>query len=814
MTNKDLFNFKFVDREIERKLICNFLLDSKSDKILWVHGESGVGKTELIKYFIRQFEQTKFVHINPVKTQEISYFSSLVQELNKEKISLPGFILKNYAKIHDLSKNTISDISTKTKLVMGIAEFVGMLFVDSNNKFFSTTNVITQYIKNISKNKKYVFVFDNFQQCDYKSLEIIQGIIQNLSTNVNVKFIFITTDGTLSTDSEVAKFLLEKTFYEPIAITPFKEKEYFMDILLNTFSLENINSAELEQLFQICNGIPEKLKNFLRNTCFANGIQYCNNSARFVSNIFKATLCKGADATDFSSLDIFQKLELQIMVYWNEKISIELLEQVSEYVAVKDLALPDEMKQDIIKAIYELQELGILEMDETSIKIKHDLLYFTLSTPQLALPEKIVYARLYEYFYTHSKEIINKYSQTFFDLNMALYSYKANIYLWPQINLICLRRLFIQSDFQNINKIASRLEDCITTLEIADLLLLAECFYNSGDYEKARNILNTVQGKKKDDNGCFKYYYLSGKLYNMSMDKKNAEKELLLAQKYVVPKSEEDILTKHMLQLVLVEVKEKKSAAKKIFCSVAEHLNEYDENSKALGILLKNCSNYYSGTAALHLLEKALDISRVNNDLVEEAFIENNMGYEYFKLGDYDRCKSLYQNAIEILSQTKIHESAYPLSNLAVCFMLEHKYDEAINLIRRAHFWRCSPYLKYVLDTHLMLCYEQIGETEASIKIAEQLYTTMESGKINDPVILRKVYLNLAINYDKLHWEKQAKKCAQQAYTYSTGTSSEYRATNIYNKYSDKKIQGYAVSQTQYCKGSYFDHWLTIFSHD
>lgn len=90
----------------------------------------------------------------------------------------------------------------------------------------------------------------------------------------------------------------------------------------------------------------------------------------------------------------------------------------------------------------------------------------------------------------------------------------------------------------------------------------------------------------------------------------------------------------------------------------------------------------------------------------------------------------------------------------------------------------------------------------------------MESGKINDPVILRKVYLNLAINYDKLHWEKQAKKCAQQAYTYSTGTSSEYRATNIYNKYSDKKIQGYAVSQTQYCKGSYFDHWLTIFSHD
>lgn len=90
-----------------------------------------------------------------------------------------------------------------------------------------------------------------------------------------------------------------------------------------------------------------------------------------------------------------------------------------------------------------------------------------------------------------------------------------------------------------------------------------------------------------------------------------------------------------MLQLVLVEIVGRKQEAKEIFCSISEHLEDYNTNSRAIGILLKNCSNYYSGEAALSILNKALFISEINNDLVEKAFIKNNMGYEFFKLDNY-----------------------------------------------------------------------------------------------------------------------------------------------------------------------------------
>lgn len=816
MDNIDLFKFKFVDREVERKVVKKFLFDSNNDKILWIHGESGVGKTELVKYFTENFKNYRFIHINPIKTQMLSYFSTFTKELEKEKYSLPNFIIKNYKKIRDLTKGTISEINEKTKFLMELLEIGEKIFIDAKGDFFSTANVITRYVIDISRDRKSIFIFDNFQQCDTNSLEIIQEITNNLLRNVNIKFIFITTDNTLSVDSEIIKFLLDKIPSTPVLIKPFAIKEYFLDILLSIYSLDNVNVSDLEQLFIICNGIPEKLKTFLRNMYLSNGIEYYkdSNQARLMPKIFKETLCKGVDNTDLDSLDIIEKLVFKIIICWNETMPIFLLDDMAQYISREALCLPSELKTQIINAIYKLIGLNILELDENGLKVKHDLLYLSFLPKYNVIPEIILYNKLYNYLNINREEVIKHYSQTFFEINNALYSYKACISLWQQINLSCLKRLLEQSDFKNIDAVINRLETNLIGIDVPDLLLLAECFYNRGKYYKARNILNYAQGKLAVDTEYFRYYYLSGKLYNMVMDKENAEKELILAQKYVLPKTDEEILIKHMLQLILVEVNGRKQEAKEIFCSVSEHLENYKDNSKVLGILLKNCSNYYNGKKALNLLETALRIGEENNDLIEIAFIKNNMGYEYFKLNDYEKCKALYEESISTLSQTKIHESAYPLSNLAICYMIEDKYSEAITLINRALFWNCSTYLEFVLNTHLMLCCEQIGEKEESYKIAEILFDKLESGKIEDPVILRKVYLNLAINYDRLQLEQRAKTCIEKAYAFSLNSSSEYRASKIYSKYFGPISRDLSEIKDQYRTKYYFDHWLTIFSHD
>lgn len=815
MNNKDLFVFKFVDREIERKIVRNFLLDSNTENILWIHGESGVGKTELIKYFMSCFPY-KFIHVNPIKKQITSYFSLFIRELEKQNTSLAGFIFKNYKKIKNISNNTISDINIKAKILMGILEIGESIFIDAKDDFFSTANVLGQYIQYISKKEKYIFVFDNFQQCDTKSLERIQEITQNLWGKENIKFIFITTDHTISSDSEIIKFLLEKNSLISISIEPFDNKDFFLDILLNIYTLDGITTTEMDQLYEACNGIPEKLKNFLRNMYLADGIEYYKDSsqARLIPGKFKDVLCKGVDSTDLEALNLLEKLVFNIIICWNDSMPLSLLNEISQYIAGEVLYLPSELKSQIMASIYNLFSLNILELCENRVRVKHDLVYLSFLPKYAAIPEAILYSKLYEYINSNKKQVVDMYSQSFFDLNNALYSYKADIQSWQQINLDCLKILVEQKDYKNISIIISRLERSLTCFETSDLLFLAECFYNCGKYDKARNILNYTHKKLNSDKNYFQYYYLSGKIFNMMMDKESAEKELILSQKYILPQSEEEILVKHMLQLILVEVVGRKDEAKEIFYSISKHLDKYPENSQALATLLKNCSNYYTGKQALSLLKKALEISEKNNDLVEIAFIKNNMGYEQFKLNNYEKCRTLYKESINILQQTKIHESAYPLSNLAVCHMINQEYDEAIALINRAFFWNCSNYLEYVLNTHLMLCYEQIGKNNESYKIAKCLLDKLESGKINDPVILRKVYLNLAINFDKLQIESYAKECAEKAYVFSTNTSSEYRAAKIYEKYGGRPTKDLSTLQNQYCTKYYFDHWLTIFSHD
>lgn len=699
---------------------------------------------------------------------------------------------------------------------MGILEIGESIFIDAKDDFFSTANVLGQYIQYISKKEKYIFVFDNFQQCDTKSLERIQEITQNLWGKENIKFIFITTDHTISSDSEIIKFLLEKNSLISISIEPFDNKDFFLDILLNIYTLDGITTTEMDQLYEACNGIPEKLKNFLRNMYLADGIEYYKDSsqARLIPGKFKDVLCKGVDSTDLEALNLLEKLVFNIIICWNDSMPLSLLNEISQYIAGEVLYLPSELKSQIMASIYNLFSLNILELCENRVRVKHDLVYLSFLPKYAAIPEAILYSKLYEYINSNKKQVVDMYSQSFFDLNNALYSYKADIQSWQQINLDCLKILVEQKDYKNISIIISRLERSLTCFETSDLLFLAECFYNCGKYDKARNILNYTHKKLNSDKNYFQYYYLSGKIFNMMMDKESAEKELILSQKYILPQSEEEILVKHMLQLILVEVVGRKDEAKEIFYSISKHLDKYPENSQALATLLKNCSNYYTGKQALSLLKKALEISEKNNDLVEIAFIKNNMGYEQFKLNNYEKCRTLYKESINILQQTKIHESAYPLSNLAVCHMINQEYDEAIALINRAFFWNCSNYLEYVLNTHLMLCYEQIGKNNESYKIAKCLLDKLESGKINDPVILRKVYLNLAINFDKLQIESYAKECAEKAYVFSTNTSSEYRAAKIYEKYGGRPTKDLSTLQNQYCTKYYFDHWLTIFSHD
>ena len=112
MTNKELSNFKFVNRTTARKT-ANTYLHNNQKSILAVFGKNKVGKD----YFIDQLEKEnkrltfisfdfKDIYINPIK-----YILETLYKRNNNEFML--FVKKNYKKIINNS-TTIIDLICKT----------------------------------------------------------------------------------------------------------------------------------------------------------------------------------------------------------------------------------------------------------------------------------------------------------------------------------------------------------------------------------------------------------------------------------------------------------------------------------------------------------------------------------------------------------------------------------------------------------------------------------------------------------------------------------------------------------------------------
>ena len=67
MKTSDLFNFQFVDRSKEQKIINNFF-QNITGKTLWIKGESGLGKTAFFNYVYNNWNNYSLCYIN-VKTE-------------------------------------------------------------------------------------------------------------------------------------------------------------------------------------------------------------------------------------------------------------------------------------------------------------------------------------------------------------------------------------------------------------------------------------------------------------------------------------------------------------------------------------------------------------------------------------------------------------------------------------------------------------------------------------------------------------------------------------------------------------------------
>lgn len=826
MEIQELFEFPFVDRTYETELLNDFF-EQKEVNVLWINGKSGTGKSTFIKRILSSNIKNKaYICFSPNSENNACSLQQVVEELEKlsrNKFNL--FIKKNYSSLFDITKQVTTAITS----IMGVnlSWFFNLLF-DTSNQFISykeehenLSKVVNKYIESITKKKDICLIIDNFMYCDNASLDILLNIIKNINTNKRVKIILITTTKPLSEKKEVQFFLTEGIKSKYIELKEFDKFEYFIQILIHSFELDDNEISIVKDIFNICSGTPESLKLMIRNL-FLNGsiiIDSDKQKAKFKQNAIHNYLINqiavlGQDnQIDFNSFTTIDQIILQIILILEAVLPMEDLISCAKLVNKK--LFGDDLSYQIMERVLLLENIHIIKKEESRIAIYHDLLFYALSDYfKNSLITKQLSSIVLDYVVNLSDEHKNlalNYKAEYYIAKLSYLSRKNN---WQSIVYEHFNAVFNRNEIFEAKKGFDWLYNYLLELPANEQLTIATCYYECGEYNSALTIIKHIEehGLMDLDNLLFDYYFLKGKIENMLMQKINSVDSLKHA--YRLSKTlDQKILSLNMHQLVLMEIFGERNEAKSIFDFACELIKKNNHYTLMSCHLLRNCMNFYKHDDAKWYYDTATNIAVSYNSNVDIAFVLNNKSFVDLKNGNIENAYEGFKRSKEILDTTKIHETSYPLVNMALCKLFEKQYDRAKELLLEALIWNHSPYINYVIKIHLANCYYHLDDRIAYERISNELYSVLLDENIIDGTIIRKISINLAILFINDNDIEKATKCLDFAKIYIEGTSSEYRYNRICafihnDKYPD------TCPYCDYYSNTNFEPWGVTLSHD
>lgn len=830
MNNTELFNFKFVNRISERKTLCQFLNNELQSNILWINGESGVGKTYFIEKNILECKKENDIVVYLNRTGEAttsSYVSQFINMLSDStKISFFKFIKANYVSIFDVVKKITINILTSNSINdFGLIENgfdLTKQFLTRNKERHNIIKVVDNYLKYISKKENALIILDNFTLCDEESLDIISAVLYNHQYNTNLQFIIVTTAELLKQRFDILMLISEKINVARISLYPFTSSTYFFDILNELFDLHQCEWDDIKRLYEATNGLPQKLKIFLINLYSQNGIDYRADKAIFAYDKLRSLLQQELIKFDFDSLPAEQKYMLRLVAEWGMPIELTLLEELSMYIADIDISLKEFSDKILRKALLDLESIDVLEKvyENTMclIKIKHDSIYFAVN--QL-LRENIVKSRFIHFCMLQFINI--KRCNLPYDKFASLEAYHAFLSKadgWYQINAKYGLNLAKEKQYMKAQKVLDRLSEYIQELPTMQKLEIAQNAYNAGEYKKAESIINLIQVDALSINEIFLMQTIRCRIYLMLLDYPTAISSI----NQLLDNFHEMSSTQHLEALYLKEValclspKEYSSAK----CLFDEIVHQYRLEAKGEGKLwieriYRTAMDYYRGEISKKYLLKALDICHSIQDDEELAKATHNLGFECFRCGEYDKALEYFQTCKNILENIKPHEISYCLNNIAVINMVKADYDSALDMLTEATFWNKSEYATATIIGNKMLCHYYLKHTSEWVKLKEKLLNFIKKTPCIDDKIYKKIYTNLAViaieQGDCTHAKSLLEKCLP--YLKSGTPYSSVRVKKLLMKLSGEDNQQlYLEEFSDYYFNLPFEPWVLTFGNE
>lgn len=805
MKSIELFDFRFVDRKKEKNIVEKFFSEH-SGNTLWIKGDSGLGKTTFLKYVLGQQSTYSLCYINiGLESSSTEIITELIMELQKSSDDhFLAQIKKKYKKFYNNAykdtKNITEELFPQISNIASIILDLGYMAVTWDEKQKNTIDLIVEYLSEILKNKRICICIDNFSRCDLKTAEVIYYIFKSFSTEEKFRSCIITT-------SEDLQNLLQDSIYRNLPYKELKIKAldkyiYFCEILTPIFDLDEFYPEDIEYIYDKCNGSPQKLSTIISKLLEQNAIDFESRQKAKIDKKVLVSLLQGENIrfkeSDFSAL---QKWIIFSYMCQEKVVKIEYLENLALYISKRFFLYQTYGKEEFKNELLNLIDNKVLKYNfDNTITYCHDSDYRDLIDIFNNSPFKGMFSQYSYEFFLKCKNFSHK------EALLCKHAYEAKIVGWKQLNFSHGKKFSKEGQIFEAQKIFARLSDEFHQLHVMQQLFVALNSYETGNYKLTIQQLNAIAyDKLKFNLAQYYYYFYLGKSYYNTGNIHKAVDMLNTALTVVAVDSEKYVLTLNVLHMYYFEIADKIEEARNIFEYIQKNFKE--KFPEIWANTIRGCHNFLNNQEALKNLKEAEAV--LSNEL-EKAFIKTTIGFVQIKCDEFDLAHQYFQEAYEVIRNIKIHESSYVANNLALCYMIKNDYLRAKEILTEALLWNRTDYANLVIQNNLMMCFIYLKQYVEAEDCYEYIKRYMEK-QISDPILNRKVYLNLAIASKLLGYPLAFNEYITKVKPFVLNTSSEWRYYCLVEeseKYLNKR------PTCKYNLITSFDPWFLIYAHD
>ncbi len=805
MKTTDLFNFQFVDREYERKKMQKFLSEN-SGNALWIKGKRGFGKTKLFHYVMKEYEDHILCYID-IKPNQSSmdtltdFIINLQNNCSKDFISSVSekytrFYNHTYKHIYNISKDILPDISKIVSLILDL----GYYAITKNGESKSPIELINDYIRMILAKNKLCICIDNFSRCNIDLAQLFFQIIKAFIGDNNFKACIVTTSEDIK--DELNEAIFTHLPHKEISIKKLDKYNYFYQILEPIFEINQLTEEDLIFLYHKCEGSPKKLCTIISKLLEKEGITiFTKGKARINRSKLLEILHNNRVRFEDGDFTSVQKWIIFSFLCLPSKVTIKLMKELALYISQRCFLYNafDETKFD--RELLLLVDNKILNYSIPDIiSTNHDLDYYELT-------DIFKDSTLREMFSQYTYEfLLMKKNVPYRQELLCKHAYEANIAGWELLNFRYAKKLFYHKRIYDAYSVLLRLEFTDHKLNPLQRLFSALVAYEAGYYKASIKKMELIDFKELKFLKAKYYYlfYLGKNYYNVG----NIKKAVIMLKKsldFVPEGSLKYVQTLNVLHMYYFEIPEKLKLSEEIFNHI--QVTYEDKYPIAWANTMRGCHNFLDNKSALNILERA---KKKLDDELEKAFIENTQGFVFIKMSQMVEAENKFREAGNIIKRLRIHEYSYVANNLALCYMIKQKYEIAKTLLLEALLWNKTNYGNLVLQTHLMMCSFYLHELDEASYYSKILEEYMASNEVVDPIINRKVYMNLAIFSAGIKSPLMEVAYFKKAEPFVKDSSSEWRY-NFLTKEGNIELPRPNAEYMQVIK---FDPWFLVYAHD